>query len=250
MNEKHKLIEKSDNPVLISFAICPFVQRSVIILNHAKIAHEVINIDLSNKPSWFLDLSPTGKVPVLVTKQDDQKDKSIIFESNIINEYFNEQFSLNLLADSALQRAELRSWISYSESLIFAQYKAMAATDLTIAKSLSKDLLNGLLKLKPKTSQFFDGHALSLVDAALAPLFVRLKWMPDLYQDLTLEAKKSQYGKNLIAWVDNLSSLEAVSTSVAKDFDQQYISYFTKLNSALMADFIHQSIKDKELESA
>ncbi len=173
-----------------SFPICPFVQRSIIILNHANITHEVINIDLSNKPTWFLDLSPTGKVPVLVTKQGGEINKSVIFESNIINEYLNEQFSLNLLAESALQCADMRSWISYSESLLFTQYKAMAETDLNVVKGLSKDLLEGLLKLKPKTKQFFDVHSLSLVDAALAPLFVRLKWMPELYQTIECHAMK------------------------------------------------------------
>ena len=51
---------------LVSFDICPYVERSRIVLLEKGVAHSVEYIDLARKPGWFLELSPMGKVPVLV----------------------------------------------------------------------------------------------------------------------------------------------------------------------------------------
>ena len=45
---------------------------------------EVTYVNLREKPDWFLEISPHGKVPVL--KVDDE----ILFESNAIAEYLDE----------------------------------------------------------------------------------------------------------------------------------------------------------------
>ena len=50
---------------LISHKLCPYVQRAVIALNEKGVPFERIDIDLANKPDWFLKISPLGKVPVL-----------------------------------------------------------------------------------------------------------------------------------------------------------------------------------------
>ncbi len=75
----------SQQPIeLISFNLCPFVQRSVITLNKKGIDYKITYIDLADKPDWFLALSPLGKVPVL--KHGDE----VLFESAVINEYLDE----------------------------------------------------------------------------------------------------------------------------------------------------------------
>ena len=70
---------------LISFKLCPFVQRSIITLLEKGVGYEIEHIDLSNKPQWFLDISPFGKVPVLVVDDD-----VVLFESAVINEFLDE----------------------------------------------------------------------------------------------------------------------------------------------------------------
>jgi len=52
-------------PRLISHKLCPYVQRAVIALTEKGVAFERIDVDLANKPDWFLRLSPLGKTPVL-----------------------------------------------------------------------------------------------------------------------------------------------------------------------------------------
>ena len=73
---------------LISHKLCPYVQRAVIALNEKGVPFERVDIDLANKPDWFLKLSPLGKVPVLIVRSD--AGEVALFESNVICEYIEE----------------------------------------------------------------------------------------------------------------------------------------------------------------
>src|SRR6187455_154498 len=70
---------------LISHKLCPYVQRAVIALHEKGVPFERIDIDLANKPDWFLKISPLGKVPVLRVASDEGE--VALFESNVICEY-------------------------------------------------------------------------------------------------------------------------------------------------------------------
>ncbi|MGG6499047.1 UNVERIFIED_CONTAM: glutathione S-transferase family protein, partial [Bacteroidetes bacterium 56_B9] len=67
-----------------SHKLCPYVQRAVIALTEKGVPFERIDIDLDNKPDWFLAVSPLGKTPVLLV--GDQP----IFESAVILEYLED----------------------------------------------------------------------------------------------------------------------------------------------------------------
>jgi glutathione S-transferase len=68
---------------LISHTLCPYVQRAVIALLEKGVPFERIDIDLANKPDWFIKISPLGKVPVLVVTDEDGREVAL-FESNVI----------------------------------------------------------------------------------------------------------------------------------------------------------------------
>ena len=65
---------------LISHRLCPYVQRAVIAQTEKGVAFERIDIDLADKPDWFLAISPLGRTPVL------QAGNTAIFESAVILE--------------------------------------------------------------------------------------------------------------------------------------------------------------------
>ena len=44
--------------VLVSHALCPYVQRAAIVLREKGVPFERRDIDLANKPDWFLRISP------------------------------------------------------------------------------------------------------------------------------------------------------------------------------------------------
>jgi glutathione S-transferase len=73
---------------LISHKLCPYVQRAVIALTEKGVPFERIDIDLANKPDWFLKISPLGKVPVLLVET--AGGEVALFESNVICEYIED----------------------------------------------------------------------------------------------------------------------------------------------------------------
>ena len=97
---------------LISHKLCPYVQRAVIALTEKAVAFERIDIDLANKPDWFLKISPLGKTPVL------QVGDIAIFESAVILEYLEETQPRPLHPGNALTRAEHRGWIEFGSAIL------------------------------------------------------------------------------------------------------------------------------------
>src|ERR1700758_2377104 len=97
---------------LISHKLCPYVQRAVIALTEKGVPFERIDIDLANKPAWFLEVSPLGKGPVLVVATE--RGEVALFESNVICEYIEEtQGGPSLHPSDALTRAEHRAWMEF-----------------------------------------------------------------------------------------------------------------------------------------
>src|ERR1700704_4454206 len=97
---------------LISHKLCPYVQRAVIALTEKGVAFERIDIDLSNKPDWFLAISPLGRTPVL------QVGEVPIFESAVILEYLEETEPKPLHPADPLIRAEHRGWIEFGSVVL------------------------------------------------------------------------------------------------------------------------------------
>ncbi|KAI3845420.1 hypothetical protein MKW98_029071 [Papaver atlanticum] len=44
---------------------CPFCQRVLLTLEEKKVTYQMHLIDTANKPQWFLEVNPEGKVPVV-----------------------------------------------------------------------------------------------------------------------------------------------------------------------------------------
>ena len=162
---------------LVSFDICPYVERSRIVLLEKDVPHEVEYIDLANKPAWFLAISPMGRVPVLLV--DDRP----IFESMIINELLDELYPRpTLLPGDPIARAEARAWIVFANDVLFSG-SVVAMTALAggfTGDALTRPLAairDALAKLEAEVARgrgpFFLGEAFTLVDAAYAPFFRR-----------------------------------------------------------------------------
>jgi hypothetical protein len=58
-------------PTLLSFNLCPYVQRSVITFEEKAVPYDIEYVDLYAKPDWFLKLSLLGATrfwPVLQSR--------------------------------------------------------------------------------------------------------------------------------------------------------------------------------------
>src|ERR1700741_1178614 len=152
---------------LISHKLCPYVQRAVIALTEKGVAFERIDIDLANKPDWFLKISPLGKTPVLVVGD------RAIFESAVILEYLEETQGHPLHPADALARAEHRSWIEFGSAVlndVAGLYSAPAAAAFK-AKAAQLEARFARLEARVAAASWFDGKGFSLVDAVFGPVF-------------------------------------------------------------------------------
>ncbi len=211
---------------LISFNLCPFVQRSVITLLQKGIHFRITYIDLANKPDWFLAISPTGKVPVV------RYGKEVLFESAVINEFLDEVTPQPLMPEAPVAKAKDRAWIEYSSQVLMDQYRLSMATTPEALDERTQVLNSKLEHLESQTSSegYFSGAELSLVDTALAPLFTRFALIEQHYDRnyLTPYPKLSALGKRLLA-------LESVKLSVVEDFADIYQQYNQDNGSVLAA---------------
>ena len=152
---------------LISHKICPFVQRARIVLAERAIPHELEFIDLADRPDWFLEISPTGKVPVLCVAGKP------LFESTAIIEYLNDISGGALHPDDAYERARNRAWIELASSTQMTIGSFRAATDEDVFEVHVATLRRRFKSLEQELGDgpFFNGASFSLVDAAYAPAF-------------------------------------------------------------------------------
>lgn len=208
-------------PNLISFDLCPFVQRSVITLLEKKIDFDITYIDLAEPPEWFLDISPLGKVPALRIGDD------TLFESAVINEYLDEVTPPSLHPVDPLEKAKNRAWIEFSAALLSDQYhlcNASTEEDLTTHIKTIKNKflqLEGILTKKP----FFNGKNFCLIDAAFAPAFMRFDIMENQHP---LDVYTNHPKVSL--WANNLRQNESVQQSVISDFSEKYLGYIRSTN--------------------
>ncbi|MET1253574.1 glutathione S-transferase family protein [Aliikangiella maris] len=211
---------------LISFSVCPYVQRSVITLLKKEIDFKISFIDLANKPDWFLKISPLGKVPVL--KYGD----TVIFESAVINEFLDEVTPSSLLPTDPLEKAVMRGWIEFSGQVLLSHYGTMIAnTHEDFQKSLAdlKSKLGRLEEIASDNATYFNGQSFTLLDSAIAPLFVRLNYYLKYFQIDVL----SDFPK-LNAISRYLCAQSYVQKSVDDKFDNDYRNYLASKNSILL----------------
>ena len=154
---------------LISFKNCPFVQRVMGALVTKNIPFEIEYIELSNKPQWFLDISPNGQVPVLVTEKD-----TVLFESDAIVEYLDDKYA-PIEEVSAEQKALDRAWSYQASKHYMAQCGTMGSKDKQTFETRLVNLSKSFAKAENKLgdSAFFKGDAITNVDIAWLPLLHR-----------------------------------------------------------------------------
>lgn len=153
--------------VLASHALCPYVQRAAIVLAEKGVPFERRDIDLANKPDWFLKVSPLGKTPVLLVGN------TAIFESAVICEYIEETALPRLHPASALRRAQHRAWMEFGSALlnlIAAFYNAADEPDL-MARAAEIRARLAQIEVVLGAGPYFAGAPFSIVDAVFGPVF-------------------------------------------------------------------------------
>jgi glutathione S-transferase len=161
---------------LFSFAACPYAQRTRMVLIEKGIDFELIEIDLYNRPPWFREVSPYGKVPLL------RHDGRVVYESAIINQYLDEVFpSPPLLPADPYGRAQARIWMDYCETRYLpATHRLMAERGQPARLAENRAKLAEVMRFmeheglrKLGAGPYWMGSSPTLVDFQFLPFFER-----------------------------------------------------------------------------
>ena len=208
---------------LVTFSLCPYVQRSIIILEEKGIPHTRIDIDLANKPAWFTRLSPMGKVPLLVV--DDNRP---LFESAVICEFLDEITPDSLFPKNALIKAYHKAWIEFgSQILNKIAYLYSVHTEAEFKHALV-DLRHHFERLEPEIvlEPYFTGSEFLLIDAAYAPIF-RYFDVFDRYFDTGVFNKLSKVSR----WRISLMKRSSVKKAVRNNYMPLLTDFLVKKDS-------------------
>ncbi|HEY9738808.1 MAG TPA: glutathione S-transferase family protein [Trichocoleus sp.] len=212
------------NVEIFSAAVCPFAQRSRLVLIEKGVEFEVIEIDLQNKPADFLEISPYGKVPVLRHREHR------VWESSIVNEYLEEVFPQPaLLPQEPAQRAIARIWIDFANTkLIPAFYKLLLSQEPEKQQEWAAEIHKHLVFIEKEGLQklsdgpFWFGSQANLVDLSYYPWFERWPAL-EHYRGVTVPDSCAR----LHQWWRAMKNLESVkATALSGDYHiEQYAKY-------------------------
>jgi len=206
-------------PRLISHKLCPYVQRAVIALTEKGVAFERIDVDLANKPDWFLRLSPLGKTPVL------QVGDTAIFESAVILEYLEETQIKPLHPADPLRRAEHRGWIEFGSAILNDIAGLYGAPNEAAFQGKTAQLEQRFARLEARllAAPWFDGKEFSLVDAVFGPVF-RYFDVFDEIGDFGILTGKTK----LARWRAALAARQSVQAAVSPEYPALLRDFFNR----------------------
>lgn len=222
---------------VVSFKICPFVQRVTALLEAKRVPYDVEFISLRDKPQWFLDISPNGQVPVLITPNGEA-----LFESDAIAEYIDEVTPPLIEGLTPIQRARDRAWIYQGTKHYLVQCSAMQSKDRATFIDRASKLARAFERVETQMHEgpYFNGHFIGNVDIAWLPLLHRAQLVRNRAGfDLFAEFPKIR------AWQSALADTGLYSQSVAPDFDERFAEFYLSGKSFLGrgADFSEQPEK-------
>jgi glutathione S-transferase len=215
---------------LISHKLCPYVQRAVIALTEKGIPFERIDIDLANKPDWFLKISPLGKVPVLTVTTE--SGEVALFESNVICEYIEEtQGGVRLHPLAPLRRAEHRAWMEFGSSILGDLWGLETTTDAAVFESKRQAIAAKFARVEAAlgSGPFFAGESFSLVDAVFAPIF-RYFDLFDEIGDLAVFADTPKVRQ----WRTALARRPSVRSAVGADYPELLRAFLVRHDAHLL----------------
>lgn len=204
---------------LVSFDLCPYVQRAAIVLSEKGVPFSRVNVDLANKPDWFKAISPLGKVPLL------QVGDEVLFESAVIVEYLEETSPNPLHPADPLLRARHRAWMEFGSSILADIWVIETTADPALFAAKQQLLREKFGRIEAELGEgpFFAGAGFSIVDAVYAPAF-RYFDVFDTIADLGVFTDLPK----VRAWRSALAERPSVIAAVVPDYPERLRAFLRK----------------------
>lgn len=176
---------------------CPYCARARIALAEKGVEHEVVSVDLTDRPAWIYEKNETGRVPVL------EEDAWLLPESSVILEFLEERYpEPPLLPADPAERAQARVLIFRHDDFT-APYYALRRGEDGAAERFEEQLakVDGVLSRQ----EWLTGREYGLADIAYVPWVLRARDMLGVHLD-AFPALRS--------WLDRLEERPAVAREV------------------------------------
>ncbi|KAL5199319.1 hypothetical protein ABZP36_020522 [Zizania latifolia] len=136
---------------------CPFTQRVLLTIEEKHLPYDIKLVDLTNKPDWFLKISPEGKVPIV------KLEEQWVADSDVITQAIEEKYPEPSLATPP-EKASIGSKI-FSTFIGFLKSKDPSdGTEQALLSELTS--FNSYLK---DNGPFINGETVSSADLSLGP---------------------------------------------------------------------------------
>ena len=201
---------------LVSFELCPYVQRVRMIMLSRGIEHNVNYIDIVDPPAWFFDLSPLGQVPLLRLNEEEA-----LFESSAICEYLNEVHGLRIWSEDPKERALERAMVGVSSACLSDLATALASEEHSgFARARASledkwDWLNDVMD--EREGPLYGGNTIAMADAAFASIACQLGVV-----NHKLELLDADGVENVAEWFSALNEHPTISESIVGNFDELF----------------------------
>jgi glutathione S-transferase len=210
---------------IVSFKICPFVQRVIAVLELKEVAYDVEYISLADKPAWFAEVSPHGQVPVLI------EDDGTLFESGPIAEYIDEVHgTFRLHPSDPFVKARHRAWIELASANYLIQCGAQRSSTAKDLETNAARLSTVFAKIEDALgeSKFFAGSKPSMVDAAWFVLLHRAYIIEQCTDfDFLAEFPKTK------RWQLAALAVDALMRSAPEGFTEEFVNFYLNENTYL-----------------
>jgi glutathione S-transferase len=211
---------------LVSHDLCPYVQRAAIVLAEKQASFERVYVDLANKPSWFLAISPLGKTPLLRIGSED-----VLFESAVICEYLDETIAPRLHPEDAVARAKHRAWVEFASAMLADIWGYYTAADAAAFDEKRRSLAGKFTWLERtlRDGPYFAGERFSLVDAAFGPVFRYF----DVFEKFFDPGIFDETPK-IRAWREALAARPSVHAAVLHNYPERLTAFLRARQSHLL----------------
>lgn len=168
-------METTNRPTLYRAITCNFCHRSEIAFAVKGVDIDTFDIDLIDRPDWYMTKASTGSVPLLEWAD------LAIHPSNVINEWIDERWpDPPLFPADTTERAEARMWIewwndgpcpAYERRLMNVRPERDGPLTDALVDQLTE--MEQRLEARGYVDGYWSGDSLGIVDATAAPMFVR-----------------------------------------------------------------------------
>ncbi|XP_065574377.1 pyrimidodiazepine synthase-like [Artemia franciscana] len=183
---------------LYTFEFCPHGQRIRLLLSAKNIPHDIVYVNPSSIPEWYVQKNVTGKLPGI------EHNGKMIIESAIICEYLEEVYSTKMMHRSdPVQRAYDRILLlnfstKVGQNLAYlVKNKEASDKDERIAQ-VTDILVHFEDQLAKRGTPFYAGAQPGMLDYSIWPWLERIRAISTIYGN-TLDVAKEKF-PNIKAW--------------------------------------------------